>query len=317
MRVFISYSREASDVATAIFQAIKTAGFDGFLDQHDLPIGQDYNTRIADAIANTDLVVFIASPRSLEPSSYAMLELRYVEQKWRNPSGYVLPILALQTTYDDLPAYLRQLTAVAYSNTTSSEVVGWVQSRLSSVKAGVVLGTGSDRAKKLAQFAQPPAYQPTMTVNGIGTIPTIFLVAIVLAAAYASLYFVSAYLGRTEVASLPFGLEPSQISITALVVVSIVALLGCLAIGSFNRETKRTVEGNWVASYIVDQQTDAIASQSALVLPDVIFTIDTADGSRLTLRAFNNVALQNRPSDVGWSFIGAERLVEFVRVTSY
>ena len=66
LRVFISYARhDASDFAEYLVVALELAGFDAFLDRHDIAGGEDWAARLEDLIRQSDTVVFIISPASV------------------------------------------------------------------------------------------------------------------------------------------------------------------------------------------------------------------------------------------------------------
>ena len=87
MKVFLSHASEDVKVATAICLALRGAGHDVFFDNHDLPPGGDYNTRIRNAIDTSDATVFLVSPYSVDAGSYTLSELKFAKRKWPTPVG--------------------------------------------------------------------------------------------------------------------------------------------------------------------------------------------------------------------------------------
>ena len=51
--------------------------------------------------------MFLITPASCTAGRYTLTELRFAEQKWRHPTGRVLPVLVRATPLDNVPAYLR------------------------------------------------------------------------------------------------------------------------------------------------------------------------------------------------------------------
>src|SRR5687767_11180959 len=109
MFVFLSYAREDHELAERIRSTVVAAGFDCFLDTRSLPPGQEYNSRIREAVARADLFIFLLSAPAVEPGCYAMTELAFAEKKWPNPAGYVLPVASANFDCASLPAYLRPI----------------------------------------------------------------------------------------------------------------------------------------------------------------------------------------------------------------
>ena len=91
MRLFLSYASEDQDLAEQIFLALTAAGHRVFFDKDSLPAGGDYHTRIRRAVDRSDAFVFLITPRSLAPGSFALSELKYARAKWVHPRGRVCP----------------------------------------------------------------------------------------------------------------------------------------------------------------------------------------------------------------------------------
>jgi hypothetical protein len=67
LRVFISYARnDASDFAEYLVVALELAGFDAYLDRHDIAKGEPWQARLGDLIAKSDTVVFVLTPASVK-----------------------------------------------------------------------------------------------------------------------------------------------------------------------------------------------------------------------------------------------------------
>jgi len=65
LRVFISYSRKDEDFAQELLGGLELAGFEPYLDKHDVERGADWEERLNALILMADTVVFIISPRSV------------------------------------------------------------------------------------------------------------------------------------------------------------------------------------------------------------------------------------------------------------
>ena len=81
-----------------------------FLDRDDLPAGESYDQRIEIAINDSDILLFLITPHSVEAGRYTLTELTLARHKWSNPSGHVLPVMARKTSLDQVPSYLKAVT---------------------------------------------------------------------------------------------------------------------------------------------------------------------------------------------------------------
>ncbi len=63
--IFISYSRRDKEYVWRIFEALKLAGLDVWIDLEDIPKGEDWEQEIYRGILSTDAFLFMISPHSL------------------------------------------------------------------------------------------------------------------------------------------------------------------------------------------------------------------------------------------------------------
>ena len=64
-RVFISYSRKDSAMAEELRDALRAAGFNAYLDVHDIDPGEKWKHRLGDLIAPAEKIVFLISADSV------------------------------------------------------------------------------------------------------------------------------------------------------------------------------------------------------------------------------------------------------------
>jgi len=110
MKVFLSYASEQRPVAESISVGLIQDKHETFFDRTSLPAGDGYHAQIRRAIADADLFVFLVSPESVEPDSYALTELNLARERWPDPSWRVLPVVVKTTPMEKIPAYLRAVT---------------------------------------------------------------------------------------------------------------------------------------------------------------------------------------------------------------
>jgi hypothetical protein len=88
--VFLSYSSEQADAAMRVKLSLREDGHEVFRDRSSLPPGEAFDSRIREAVAESDLFVFLISDASIAPARYTLTELRFAERKWLRPGGYVI-----------------------------------------------------------------------------------------------------------------------------------------------------------------------------------------------------------------------------------
>lgn len=106
MKIFLSHASEQSEVARSIEIALRGEGYSVFLDRSSLPSGETYHDQIREAIAESDLFVFLISPEAVARGRYTLTELEFAEEKWPHSSGGVLPVMVSATELAAVPAYL-------------------------------------------------------------------------------------------------------------------------------------------------------------------------------------------------------------------
>src|SRR5689334_283510 len=87
--------------------ALVQLGHDVFFDRADLQPGREYDQAIADAIAVSELFIFLITPGSVKPGRYTLTELKLAEERWPHPDGRVLPVMLRPTEFAAVPNYLK------------------------------------------------------------------------------------------------------------------------------------------------------------------------------------------------------------------
>src|SRR4030095_16460715 len=101
---------EQKDVARSIEIALRGEGHTVFLDRSALEAGETYNDQIREAIAASDLFVFLITPEALAAGRYTLTELELAERRWPSPSGHLLPVTVRSTPIAAIPPYLKGVT---------------------------------------------------------------------------------------------------------------------------------------------------------------------------------------------------------------
>jgi hypothetical protein len=159
--VFISYSWVDLEAAKLVYSTLTSAGYEVFLDRHELEAGEEFAAKIRGAIFAAGSFIFIASERSIRPDKFAMLELAIAEERWANPSGVVLPVLLGKMEAQQLPSYLRPLVPLQFESHFEARVLSWVEGRMSAGTARLRdQYNPGDRLETWARNASPPSRLP-------------------------------------------------------------------------------------------------------------------------------------------------------------
>lgn len=128
--IFLSYAHEQRPIAEEVSVSLCTRGHDVFFDRSSLMSGVEYDAAIQKAIEDCHLFLFLISPDSLKHGSYSRTELGFAKNKWQNPSGKVLPVMAKPTLNSRVDAYLRAVTILYPQGNLSAEVAASVDALL-------------------------------------------------------------------------------------------------------------------------------------------------------------------------------------------
>ena len=127
MRIFISYSSKHRDLCERLQLALEADGrHQVFVDRAQLAAGMPFDETLRKGIEDCDLLLFLLSPESVAPGSYALAELGMAKVRWRHPGGRVLPVMVAPTPKQAIPAYLRAVTILEPQGDAVAETVAAV-----------------------------------------------------------------------------------------------------------------------------------------------------------------------------------------------
>lgn len=126
VKLFISYPSDQKNLAEQLSLALEAEGHEVFTDRSELKEGEPYHEALREAIEGADALVFLITPRSIAPGSYALTELDIAQRRWRSPGRRVLPVMAAATPIEDIPPYLRSVTLLQPRGDLVAETVAAV-----------------------------------------------------------------------------------------------------------------------------------------------------------------------------------------------
>jgi hypothetical protein len=144
MRIFLSDASEKRQEAERLSISLRQDGHNVFFDRSSLPKGESYDSRIREALRQSDLFIFLVSPEAVNSGSYALSELQMCQDRFPDPSGHVLPVLVAATEFDSIPNYLRAVTILEPVGNLVAEVTARVSEvaaskRRAKIKRALVL----------------------------------------------------------------------------------------------------------------------------------------------------------------------------------
>ena len=106
-RVFISYARKNLATAEPLRDALIEAGFDAYLDIHDIAPGEPWQDRLGALIAGAEKIVFLISPHSVA-SEICAWEVDHAERLGKS----ILPVVISETEAEAIPGRLSRLNFI-------------------------------------------------------------------------------------------------------------------------------------------------------------------------------------------------------------
>jgi TIR domain len=181
LKVFISYSRKDEDFAQDLLAGLQIAGFEPYLDKHDIAAGENWEARLGRLIEAADTVVFVISPDAVASERCAWEVERTVTLKKRLP-----PIVLHRVDEAQVPPRLKQLNYIffyrPFSFGASLQALGialrtdleWIRehTRIGEMalrwdargRAEALLLRGEELAVAKTWLASPPQYAPEPTL---------------------------------------------------------------------------------------------------------------------------------------------------------
>jgi tetratricopeptide (TPR) repeat protein len=126
VKIFLSYPSGQRNLAERLALALEAEGHEVFIDRADLKAGESFHQPLREAILDADAMVFLVTPQAVAAGSYALAELNIARQRWRRPSGNVLPVMVVATPISALPSYLSAVTVLQPQGEAVAEIVAAV-----------------------------------------------------------------------------------------------------------------------------------------------------------------------------------------------
>lgn len=117
--VFIAYSRQDTELAEIIYDALRNENINAFLTEKDLKVGDHAESVIKDAITKAKITVAILSRQLLE-SKFALSELKYAIELAKNNGTIILPCIIGDLNFSELEKdgldYLKLISCIRSAN---------------------------------------------------------------------------------------------------------------------------------------------------------------------------------------------------------
>lgn len=120
LRVFISYARrDASAFAEELLCGLELAGFEAYLDRHDIEAGVDWEARLGGLIQSADTVVFVISPAAVA-SERCDWEVKRAEAL----SKRIIPVVHVDVPEEQAPLGLKRLNYIFFNKGSFTPALG-------------------------------------------------------------------------------------------------------------------------------------------------------------------------------------------------
>jgi len=127
LRIFLSHASEDTDIAQKVALALLQEGYEVFFDRNSLSAGLGFNRAIRDELFEADLFVFLISPTAVAEGRYTRTELKFAQERWPDPSGRILPVMASKTDWKTIPPYLTAVNVLEPEGNLAAEVVNSIR----------------------------------------------------------------------------------------------------------------------------------------------------------------------------------------------
>ncbi len=181
LKVFISYSRKDEDFARELLAGLQFAGFEPYLDQHDIAPGEDWEARLGRLLEAADTVVFVISPDAVasercawEVERTVALRKRLLPIVWRRVDEAEVPPRLKQLNYIFFDKPLMSVPSLTALTTALRTDLGWIREHTRIGEAALrwdgrgrneaLLFRGDELAAAKAWLASPPQYAPEPTL---------------------------------------------------------------------------------------------------------------------------------------------------------
>ncbi|HZF07854.1 MAG TPA: toll/interleukin-1 receptor domain-containing protein [Thermoanaerobaculia bacterium] len=122
MRIFLSYASEQTREADLLKPKLVNEGHRVFFAPANLRSGDAYEKPIRKELRESDLLLFLISPESVQPG-YALTELKSYEEFHPKSHGRVLPVVVKETELELIPGYLQAVTLLKPQGDMVAEVI--------------------------------------------------------------------------------------------------------------------------------------------------------------------------------------------------
>jgi hypothetical protein len=126
MRIFLSYVSEQYKDAALLKSKLENEGHRVFFDRTNLRAGHTFDEQIREELRNSELLLFLISPESVQKGAYTLTEVKWYEGFFPKSRGRVLPVLVKETTEDDIPTYLKSVLILTPVGNMTAEVIAGV-----------------------------------------------------------------------------------------------------------------------------------------------------------------------------------------------
>lgn len=148
IRIFISYARaDSSEIAEELRAGLNLAGFDAYLDKHDIEKSEDWEQRLKALIVRADTVVFVISPAAVR-SGRCGWEVDRAQELGKR----LVPVQWIAVPEANVPVALKRLNYIFFSDRSSvtqplTELAETLRKDIAWIRAHTLIGEQATRWK--------------------------------------------------------------------------------------------------------------------------------------------------------------------------
>jgi TIR domain len=143
MRVFLSYATEQLPLAEQVWRALEGDGYSVFFDRSRLHAGDDYHSRIRNAVRRSHAFVMLVTPDAIAEGSYALTELRIAGELPPRRRPVVIPVMVQPVEYERLPSGMSEVTVLEPHGDVPAEIAAALDSRRRGLRRRNLLRLGA------------------------------------------------------------------------------------------------------------------------------------------------------------------------------
>jgi len=121
IRIFLSYAREDVETVRHFYERLSRAGFSPWMDTCDLVPGENWSTRIDEAMRTADFIMVFLSVRSVRKRGYIQSEIKKALLFWKEKLEEDIYLIPVKIDNCEIPGSLRDIQWLKFGGGSERE----------------------------------------------------------------------------------------------------------------------------------------------------------------------------------------------------